>query len=65
VRFPTTVAGGDSVVADRIVEYRKDDLQDLEPAFACTIHKSQGCEFPVAVLPVHSLYQNVLQRNLL
>jgi exodeoxyribonuclease V alpha subunit len=37
----------------------------LEPAFACTIHKAQGCEFPVAIVPVHRDYERVLQRNLL
>lgn len=54
---------GDAV--HRVVDYRMDDVQDLDPAFAITIHKAQGCEFPVAVIPVHSLYNSVLQRNLL
>ena len=60
VRFPTASSGG-----SRIVEYTLDELRDIEPAFACTIHKSQGCEFPVAIVPVHSDYSRVLQRNLL
>jgi len=62
VRFPSSNGNGSG---SRTVEYTLDELRDIEPSFACTIHKSQGCEFPVAILPVHSEYSRVLQRNLL
>ncbi len=69
VRFPNHNANGDDVTeatpSSRVVEYRTEELKDVEPAFACTIHKSQGCEFPVAIVPAHALYAGVLQRNLL
>ncbi len=66
VRFPNHAAvAGDESSASRVVEYRTEDLKDIEPAYACTIHKSQGCEFPVAIVPVNALYSGVLQRNLL
>lgn len=67
VRFPNhNSSGGDEAgPSSRIIEYRTEELKDVEPAFACTIHKSQGCEFPVAIVPAHSLYAGVMQRNLL
>ncbi|MDP4092284.1 MAG: ATP-dependent RecD-like DNA helicase, partial [Bacillota bacterium] len=37
---------------DRIVEYDYSILDEIEPAFAITIHKSQGSEFPVVIMPV-------------
>jgi len=50
---------------DRIVNYSFDELDDLMPAYAVTIHKSQGCEFPAVVVPVHTQHYVMLQRNLL
>lgn len=41
------------------------DLEDLELAYAISIHKSQGSEFPVVVLPVHTQHAILLQRNLI
>jgi exodeoxyribonuclease V alpha subunit len=40
-------------------------LDDLQPAYAITIHKSQGSEFPAVVMPVHQQHYVMLQRNLL
>ncbi len=40
-------------------------LDDLVPAFACTIHKSQGSEYPAVVILLHSQHWIMLQRNLL
>lgn len=47
------------------VEYEFSQLDELELAYAITIHKSQGSEYPVVVLPVHSGPPMLLSRNLL
>ena len=40
------------------------DVGDLEQAWACTVHKSQGCEFPVVVFCCPSAHRIMLTRNL-
>ncbi|MBI2922505.1 MAG: ATP-dependent RecD-like DNA helicase [Planctomycetes bacterium] len=45
--------------------YGADDLDQLELAYACTIHKSQGSEYPAAVIALHTQHFPMLQRNLL
>jgi exodeoxyribonuclease V alpha subunit len=50
---------------DRVVQYGTDDVNELVHAFAFTVHKSQGSEFPVVVFPVHSTNSYMLSRNLL
>lgn len=50
---------------DRLVEYDFAILDEIEPAFAVTIHKSQGSEFPVVVMPVVPGPQVLMTRNLL
>jgi exodeoxyribonuclease V alpha subunit len=50
---------------DRLVEYDFSLLDEIEPAFAITIHKSQGSEFPVVVLPVFPGPPVLMTRNLL
>ena len=50
---------------DRIVTYSGDTLQELEIAYAITVHKSQGGEFPAVVLPVSDVSERLLYRNLL
>lgn len=50
---------------DRTVVYGEDDLPQLTLAYAVTIHKSQGSEYPAVVLPIHSQHYIMLQRNLL
>lgn len=47
------------------VEYEPGDLDELSPAYAITIHKSQGSEFPAVVIPLASQHYVMLQRNLL
>lgn len=51
--------GGDSHVFDR------GELSDLAPAFAVSIHKSQGSEYPVVIVPLLKAHFMMLQRNLL
>ena len=54
VRFP-----------DREVTYTDGDLSDLQPAFAITVHRSQGGEFPAVVIPLVTQHWMMLQRQLL
>lgn len=49
----------------RIVEYKYTELDQLRLSYATTVHKSQGSEYPVVVLPVHTQHYIMLQRNLL
>ncbi|MFO0804576.1 MAG: ATP-dependent RecD-like DNA helicase [Gemmataceae bacterium] len=49
----------------RSVEYDFADLDELQLAYACTIHKGQGSEYPAVVIPVHTQHYVMLQRNLL
>ena len=50
---------------DRIVRYPAGELDPLELAYACSIHKSQGSEYPCVVVVMHSQHWVMLQRNLL
>lgn len=50
---------------DRKYVYSADQLAELEPAYAITIHKSQGSEFPAVVLPVAEVPARLRYRNLL
>ena len=50
---------------EKIVEYDFSILDELEPAFAVTIHKSQGSEFPAVIIPLFQGPQILLTRNLL
>jgi exodeoxyribonuclease V alpha subunit len=49
----------------RAVSYDYADLDELALAYACSIHKSQGSEYPCIVMPVHTQHYLMLQRNLL
>jgi len=49
----------------RTVVYDFGELDELIPAYAMSIHKSQGSEFPAVVIPVHTQHYMMLQRNLL
>ena len=49
----------------RTARYESGDLDELRLAYAITIHKSQGSEFPAVVIPVSTQHYMMLQRNLL
>src|ERR1035437_5595766 len=49
----------------RAVNYCFWELDTLVPAYAVTIHKSQGSEYPAVVIPVMTQHYTMLQRNLL
>jgi exodeoxyribonuclease V alpha subunit len=49
----------------RPVVIPSEDLEDVVPAYACTIHKSQGSEYPAVVIVLHHQHHVMLQRNLL
>ena len=45
--------------------YDFDELDELSLAYALTIHKSQGSEYPAVIIPLHTQHYLMLQRNLL
>ena len=49
----------------RDVVYDFASLDELVLSYACTIHKSQGSEYPCVVIPLHTTHYLMLQRNLL
>ena len=49
----------------REVIYQKDDIVELDLAYAITIHKSQGSEFKAVILPVLTQHFKMLYRNLI
>ena len=48
---------------DRVVDYELSNLDDLVLAYAISIHKSQGAEYPAVVVPLRSQHYIMLQRN--
>ena len=50
---------------DRMVLYEKESLDELTLAYASTIHKAQGSEYPVVVIVLHTQHYIMLRRNLL
>ena len=50
---------------ERIVSYEYGELDELSLAYAITIHKSQGSEFPAVVMPISTQQFVMLQRNLI
>lgn len=58
---------GEAVIRfdDHAVIYDMSDLDEVTPAYAMSIHKSQGSEYPIVVIPVLTQHYMMLQRNLL
>jgi exodeoxyribonuclease V alpha subunit len=52
------------VFDDRRVVYEFNMLEELEMAYAVTVHKSQGSEYPIVVIPLGSAPSMLLSRNL-
>ncbi len=50
---------------DRVALYTKEDLKDLELAYAITVHKSQGSEFDIVILTMFRHQKQLCYRNLL
>ncbi len=50
---------------DKAVTYYFDELDEVTLAYAMTIHKSQGSEFPVVIMPIFTSHYMMLQRNLI
>ncbi len=50
---------------EKLVEYDSSRLEELEHAYAITIHKSQGSEFPIVVIPLYHAPAVLMTRNLL
>jgi len=50
---------------ERDVVYTTSELSNLQPAFAITVHRSQGGEFPVVAIPLVTQHYMMLQRHLL
>ena len=49
---------------DRYVNYEFTSLEDLEHAYAITVHKSQGCEYPFVIIPLYNAPPMLLTKNL-
>jgi exodeoxyribonuclease V alpha subunit len=54
-----------AIYEGRPVEYEDSELDELTLAYATTIHKSQGSEYPVVVIPLLMTHFVMLQRNLI
>lgn len=67
IRSINTFAGELTVEFDegKMVDYSFKQLEELELAYAITIHKSQGSEYPAVVIPVHSGPRMLMTRNLI
>lgn len=50
---------------ERKVEYSFDELDEITIAYAITIHKSQGSEYPIVIIPITTQSYMMLQKNLL
>jgi exodeoxyribonuclease V alpha subunit len=69
IRPPAGGAEGSSLTVEmldgRSVPYQRDELDQIVHAFAVSVHKSQGSEYPAVVIPLVTQHYLMLQRNLL
>lgn len=65
VAYPDSEGGRGGAGGARRVEYEQHELDELVLAYAISVHKSQGGEYPVVVMPVTTQHYMMLQRNLL
>lgn len=67
VGYISSIGGGLITVeyGEKIVEYDIDTIEELRLAYAITVHKSQGSEFPVVVNTVNKIDECILTSNLL
>ena len=49
----------------RTIRYNISELDEINLAYACTIHKSQGAEYPIVIIPMTTSHFVMLERNLL
>jgi exodeoxyribonuclease V alpha subunit len=49
----------------RVVEYDSDELDEIALAYATSVHKSQGSEYPAVVIPLHTSHYVMLHRSIL
>jgi exodeoxyribonuclease V alpha subunit len=50
---------------DKVATYFAEDLSELELAYAITVHKSQGSEYPCVIIPLFEVPSKLIYRNLL
>ena len=50
---------------DKRVDYESDEIDEISLAYATSIHKSQGSEYPAVVIPLHTSHYLMLHRSIL
>jgi exodeoxyribonuclease V alpha subunit len=51
--------------SDKTITFEDEQIDDLQLCYAMTVHKSQGSEFPLCIIPMFGVYYSMLDRNLL
>ncbi|MGE5220443.1 MAG: ATP-dependent RecD-like DNA helicase [Chloroflexota bacterium] len=50
---------------DKAVDYESDELDEISLAYATSVHKSQGSEYPAVIIPLHTSHYMMLHRSIL